>query len=423
MAHILTHACGSNPYRFQQKEQEEEEQMEPLVRWDESQWVGLADSFRLLRSLMLRRDADINYLGPDDALPDAQTIDKDRAESPLFKKKLKTFMDIIELQRILAPIRYALELQTRKITPAEKIRKRNLITLWDTICKLDSDSAVKEALLPFFEIDKNPTPDDAKQLPGLRSLTEIASILQAPPFDLGYIQNAVENLMHRFNQVISGNHDCALIQARYAIPEDSTLAQTLSPRMDKRVAAYSARKHKLAARLEKQKLDELRRGRAALNAGHGEDPLDAALEAAKEAKAADDGEGEDDSKKEKKKRKRMPRLTIVDEMEDSDADEENSESGPKLSKVPKRKRKSSVDPTSRAAHMIPPDEGIFGEDGRVLKRLRWTDEEKMCVKEGVKNHGVGKWKEIKMEYGAILRNRTPVQIKDCWRTMTKNQEV
>ena len=45
------------------------------------------------------------------------------------------------------------------------------------------------------------------------------------------------------------------------------------------------------------------------------------------------------------------------------------------------------------------------------------------VKEGVKRHGAGKWMEIKKEFGQVLRNRTSVQIKDCWRTMSKNNEV
>ena len=89
----------------------------------------------------------------------------------------------------------------------------------------------------------------------------------------------------------------------------------------------------------------------------------------------------------------------------------------------RRRARRSAASSLDAKHTSPPDDGIFDENGKVLKRLRWTTEEKTAVKEGVQKFGVGKWKEIKAEYNAILRNRNAVQIKDCWRTMTKHGEV
>lgn len=226
--------------------------------------------------------------------------------------------------------------------------------------------------------------------------------------------------MHRFNKIVSGHQDCALIEARYAIPKDSTLFNTLSKNLDHRVALFSARRRKGTAVMEKEDLRALRRGREALNAGHGDDPIDAAVEAARAAAGGENHDANGTSSPDPN-RNSGPRLTIIDNIEE-DEESEAAERA-KLSRVPKRRRRSRAPPSSPEAHIAPPDDGIFDEDGKVRKRLRWTDEEKMCVKEGVKNHGIGKWKQIKIDYDRILRNRTPVQIKDCWRTMTKNNEV
>jgi hypothetical protein len=70
-----------------------------------------------------------------------------------------------------------------------------------------------------------------------------------------------------------------------------------------------------------------------------------------------------------------------------------------------------------------PDEGIFQvTTGLVLKRLPWTQEEKTAVRDGFETYGreTKKWKKIKDGSPDVLRNRTTVQIKDCWRTMNPN---
>jgi hypothetical protein len=70
-----------------------------------------------------------------------------------------------------------------------------------------------------------------------------------------------------------------------------------------------------------------------------------------------------------------------------------------------------------------PDEGVFYDNGRVMNRRRWTSEERDAVKAGVEKYGLGKWIKVKKEYAATLRNRTAVQLKDCYRTMMKHGEV
>ena len=72
-------------------------------------------------------------------------------------------------------------------------------------------------------------------------------------------------------------------------------------------------------------------------------------------------------------------------------------------------------PITTPIAMPHPDEG--------KRRKRFTNEEKEAVKKGVEQYGPGDWKSIKNHYLGILHHRTPVQIKDCFRTMVKRGEV
>ncbi|XP_010183625.1 PREDICTED: telomeric repeat-binding factor 2, partial [Mesitornis unicolor] len=55
---------------------------------------------------------------------------------------------------------------------------------------------------------------------------------------------------------------------------------------------------------------------------------------------------------------------------------------------------------------------VFGS-----KKQKWTVQESEWIKEGVKKFGEGRWKAICEKYP--FQNRTPVMIKDRWRTMKK----
>ncbi|KAM6324702.1 telomeric repeat-binding factor 2 isoform 2-T3 [Podargus strigoides] len=55
---------------------------------------------------------------------------------------------------------------------------------------------------------------------------------------------------------------------------------------------------------------------------------------------------------------------------------------------------------------------VFGS-----KKQKWTIQESEWIKEGVKKYGEGRWKSICQKYP--FQNRTPVMIKDRWRTMKK----
>jgi len=419
MAHILMNTCTAHPYGVSTESGNEDGTShnsvdpEPLVKWNSDQWTGLLDSINYLQTLVIRKDAKINYSCPSDVAADAGVVNSEVATASWFTKKFKLLDDQITIHQMLSPIRNALEMQARK-TGNDKIMKKGLDRVCQQVGSLSDDTNAKEALLTLFDQKE----DGSLSLK--TSLSDLKKAIDDPPFDLCFFQSSVENCMHRLNLFLSDNKDCVLIQARYTIPKASELYRTLNPSVESRVAIASARRRKNVLGLEKAKLNELRRGRAALTSGHGDDPLNAAVEAAQGAQPSadqEDGEQAKDST-EKNKRKRAPRLRIVDEIEE---DDDFNHTAPGLSQVPRRKRRSSTE--GKGPPPVLPDEGIFDEEGKVRKRLRWTDEEKLCVREGVKVHGTGKWVKIKHDYAAILRNRTPVQIKDCWRTMTKNQEV
>ena len=57
------------------------------------------------------------------------------------------------------------------------------------------------------------------------------------------------------------------------------------------------------------------------------------------------------------------------------------------------------------------------------KRRKWTKAEKNAIKQGVKQFGSHSWQKIKEEHSGELGDRTNVQIKDCYRTMKKNNEL
>lgn len=452
MAHILTHSCARQPYGVTKpsggnknggdndQDANNDDDLEPLVQWDASQWQGFRDSFDLLRTLMLRRDALINYVHAQDVLDNGGEVAKDREQSPLFAKTFPLLMDQIDLHRILAPIRNALEGQTRK-TSRQSIGKKKLQQVWTDIRRLENDSSVKEALLALFDLSDDDTDDETEEpnekqrvkrykklpsaAPGLKSLSELARILQNLPFDLVRFQNGVERSLHKCNFLVTGGQDCALFQARYSIPKDSALYQTLQPPLVARMAEMSARRRKEAKEVEESNLEELRQRSAALKSSkrHGDDPLEGAVQAAKKARKAraqdsdEDYEDGSSSARRETKKKGGVKLSIMDEIE-----EDEEEDIAKLGSPPRRRARRSAQ-SFDGNHIILPDEGIFDANGKVLKRLKWTDEEKTAVREGVRKYGVGKWKEIKAEYNAILRNRNPVQIKDCFRTMTKHDKV
>jgi len=239
--------------------------------------------------------------------------------------------------------------------------------------------------------------------------------MESVDYDLQYFQAEFEMALQEWKREICP-FKSALVQLGYRMPNIVRQERSPQPVM----AITSPSRNSAATRAE---LDELKKGRAALKRGHGEDPLEESRRLAKTAKrsnivegddvvplAAEDAE-EDDGMLSKKKSATTIRFEEPEELR----------SPVRLGSTPVHRRNSSPFPKTYRGPL--PDEGVFQSDGRVIKKRRWTVEEKNAVKFGVKRFGVGKWVQIKTEHDMILRNRTAVQIKDCWRTMVRKKEV
>lgn len=127
--------------------------------------------------------------------------------------------------------------------------------------------------------------------------------------------------------------------------------------------------------------------------------------------------------------KRTPRLTGTklctssssSEYEDTSAGKDDSSSDDEEIPSPSAKSKAVSSPVPRIQPQSNRGVNVPRSGGK--KRKRWTDEEKEAVRQGIAEHGVGRWALIKSDWAMELRDRTSVQIKDCYRTMLKRGEL
>ena len=128
--------------------------------------------------------------------------------------------------------------------------------------------------------------------------------------------------------------------------------------------------------------------------------------------------------------KRTPRLTGTklctssssSEYEDSSAGRDDSSSSDDEDiPSPAAKSKAVSSPVPRIQPQSTRGVNVPRSGGK--KRKRWTDEEKEAVRQGIAQYGVGRWALIKSDWAMELRDRTSVQIKDCYRTMLKRGEL
>jgi hypothetical protein len=310
------------------------------------------------------------------------------------------------------------------------------------------EGTLKDTLIHFFA--REPKQED--ETFELASPDVIRTLLtEEKAFDLEYLQRKIEIIVNRWDHNVFGRKDPALIRLKYRVPPH--VADIIKVAKERRTSTPRQSLHESVVYREggtpnngfegeggeedikpRPKTDEeieaLRQGRADLGTQHGDDPLEASREMAAHAKRRRNGDDDDDEDftngdemMTPPKSKRARGLAFSNELDRDD--EEDAEERAKLSELPDRARSNKSKRSAATAFRgTDPDDGIFDQStGLVLKRRRWTDEEKTAVKEGVKAHGVGHWVKIKDDYPEILRNRTAIQIKDCWRTMTKRHEV
>lgn len=126
-----------------------------------------------------------------------------------------------------------------------------------------------------------------------------------------------------------------------------------------------------------------------------------------------------------KKKKSAKTLKFTDSEEEDSEDEDDAKAGTTLSEVPDRPVIRTA-PASAEKKPKPATQMLTHRHhlpSGAIKRKKFTDEEKSAIKLGVERFGFGKWAKIKEYYSDELRDRTSVNIKDCYRTMMKKNEV
>ena len=130
----------------------------------------------------------------------------------------------------------------------------------------------------------------------------------------------------------------------------------------------------------------------------------------------------------KKKKSSKQLQWTSDEESDSDDGDDDAEikAGTTLSEVPNRPKIKKTTPPSQQKKAKPATQLLVHRErnsGGGLKRKKFTEEEKGAIKLGVQRFGFGKWAQIKEYYAEELKDRTSVNIKDCYRTMQRKGEV
>lgn len=230
-----------------------------------------------------------------------------------------------------------------------------------------------------------------------------------------YVQKKAEAVLKAWWSMLYGGHRSPARKSR----ENKVEYSATSPRgREIKVTVQKMTEEERKSASKVKEVIALQDGMNTLNSNHGADPLAESLAMAQQAAGVP---------RETRSAVSTPMAAVVTQkrrvaetFSDSETEDDEEFRGDIRLKTVKRRRKSSV------AEAVPqPDEGLFNEYGKVNYRKAWTAEEKAAVYQGVQEYDLGQWAAIKRDrrFAYILRNRTSMQIKDCWRTMHKKNEV
>ena len=80
-----------------------------LYSLDREGWLNLESDLTKVRSLLLRKDATVNYSNERDGLNDASQVDLEISKSEEFGVKFDKIVRLIQINKAIAPFRKALE--------------------------------------------------------------------------------------------------------------------------------------------------------------------------------------------------------------------------------------------------------------------------------------------------------------------------
>jgi hypothetical protein len=104
LAEILYCVCSIKPYDESTKDSDEKS----LLWWDVQNWEDLIVKLRETQKCIISHDANVNYYGKPKH--NVYGLAK-HASDPIFNKRFSKIIRLCELNKTMAPIRIALELQ------------------------------------------------------------------------------------------------------------------------------------------------------------------------------------------------------------------------------------------------------------------------------------------------------------------------
>jgi hypothetical protein len=321
---------------------------------------------------------------------------------------------------------------------------------------------VQNWLTWLFEHESNKKNNDSgvQIRPILKTCGELKVILKESPFNLDWIQERIEHIIQTWNFTCFGNTESALYKINYTkfsaeqaatsrsaknlvtqttqerqysdAPLTSIAASTTELDMELNatpsqknthgVSIAEGRDHRTLAQRNSD-IEVLQRFRDQLGNNHGDDPREEARRLAAQAiqhmnppptaTKRDQSFEHDTSPTKKKSHGRSFYEVKKSQTSLQFSDSEDEVDSPGSDSVAQRKR----------LKFAPPDEGRFDATGRVLVKIKFTEEEDAALKAGIVQFGVGKWAKIKSAFAYELRNRTSVMIKDRYRNLLKQGRV
>lgn len=449
----------------------------PLIQFTTSKWEEVLTKLEGLRELMLRRDANAFVVPHElaelcigaEGLPKGEQsctqqqpnaeINDELAGSRYFSSKYEELKTIIRINQSISHFRHVLE---EEMLHAPEGRESVRISPMD-IVKFDTfvsdhfqdDDDTKELLLSLLKHGKGSSRTRASGL-SLKPLTDLMQIMQqSEEFDLGILQTKARKLLMRWSdKVLDTPHLVELGYGRETQQWDgleeevsvSTGARSHGERRRWKTSHAEAEEEELSeqalgdeetSKPAKRKREEAHASGSksstlapeirALVEARGklkDDVTDPLEETCLLADAAASGTrttstqpaaGSQNPQKGSFLRKKATASKIAFD----DTDDESAEDANTLSEVPEPARIKPAHNEVARVHPSPSESTTSYKRGR----KRFTDDEKTAIKLGVQKFGFGKWAQIKAYYRSELRDRTSVNIKDCYRTMMRNNEV
>lgn len=424
----------------------------PLYKFTPDDWKKLRLRLTKIQASMLRCDADAsvnNIIANRDDKHSAETrqIDRFRSEDPWFTEKLSGVLMLFTFHEQFAPFRNVLERKcvarnegkcddddandVEKHSKHLSVSKEFLAEYLHTISDQENDK-LKSAFRHFLKEDEMHS--------SFRSPSTIHALLNDPtkPMSFSFLLNRVTKLFRSWAIKVFERPKLGQV---YPLIRDGKAAET---------GAASS----ISESDRNRALRRLQKSRSRLD-DQVQDPLPGVIAAAtrvrKRSKRSEDNEDEDEDED----REISSEAVTKDKLQNKRKSSPTKSKRARKSRSPtahgklleKKKSAISLEFTQEEEEMSEPedsDEDVLpqmekhasavtspssaqkrkkSQEKMYEGRRMWIDIEKNCIKEGIQNHGLGKWALIKNENSTILRHRTSGQIKDCFRTMKKRGEL